>query len=292
MGRNISKNCSTDIIGGQAVIEGIMMVNKQNVSIAVRTPDNKIVKKKLTIKKQPKILQLPFVRGIVNLISMLVLGMKALNYSANIFAKEDEKDMTWYEILFFFIISLVFGITLFKFLPLMISTFVTKNLGSNFLFSTFEGLVKISIFVLYIYLISFFNDVKRLFEYHGAEHKTIYCQEAGLPLTVSNIKKFSTLHPRCGTAFILLVMTISIIFYTFIPLETTFINKLGIRLLLLPVISGISYELLRLSAKHKDNLFFKIFTSPGLALQKLTTREPTDDQIEVAIAAVKDVKSN
>ncbi len=285
-----------EYVGGQAVIEGVMMKAKDNTVTAVRKPSGKIIykKNKIISLTKNKFFGLPFIRGIVNLIEMLIIGIKALNYSTDIALEDETTDkhekMSWYHVLITILLSIGLALALFKLVPLLITELLKNNLSlfqNRYVFNITEGLIKISILVLYIYVISFFADIKRTFMYHGAEHKAVHCYEHKKKLTVDNARPYSTIHPRCGTSFILLVLAISIIVYIFLPLDVSFWVKYGLRLLLLPVIAGISYEVLKLSAKYQNNIFLKLIMAPGLALQKLTTNEPTDDQLEVALFSLK-----
>ncbi len=275
-----------DYVGGQAVIEGVMMRYKDNLATAV-LKKNKIIVKKEKIKfKSSKI---PFLRGIINLIETLYIGIKTLNYSAEMQLGKKEKKSSSSMMIFSLIFALIFALFLFKFLPLYLTRFIDKFLNLNsIIFNLLDGVIKISIFILYIYIISKMPDIKRVFQYHGAEHKAVNCYESGLKLTIKNVKKFSTVHKRCGTTFILLVLTVSIIVYIFIPKTMPFSMNLLLRILLLPFIASISYELLRLNARY-DNIITKILVTPGLLLQKMTTKEPNDKQIQVAIKALNGV---
>lgn len=281
----MKKSCDT--VGGQAVIEGVMMKSGDFISVAT-VKDKKISVKKMDyspIDKKFKIFKLPFLRGFSSLIEMLVLGMKALSYSANEFAGEDEK-LSKKEIALTMIISFVIAIGLFIVAPLIITRAVTSDKG--FVFNIIDGLLRILVFLIYLSLISLMKEAKRLFEYHGAEHKTVNCYEDGKPLSVRNIKKYSTIHPRCGTAFILIVLVISILVFSFITSDS-FIVKFVSRIVLLPVIAGFSYEILRLGKFFGKNPIYRFFIYPGLALQNITTREPDEVQIRAAVAALKDV---
>ncbi len=279
-----------DIIGGQAVIEGIMMMNGPKIAIAVRKPNKKIAFKYWRIKRmRSKLYNIPLIRGVVRLFVMLFVGLKALNYSTEMSLGEDEKELSSLEIIVMIALSFGLAIAIFKLIPLFMASLFSKNVSSNYvLFNVVDGVSKIGLFVLYVWSLSFFSDVKRLFQYHGAEHKAVHCYESGKKLTVNNVKGFTTLHPRCGTAFVMVVLTISIIVYTFIPSGTTFLEKFFMRLIYLPLIAGISYEILRASAGF-NNFIFKMITYPGLMLQKITTTEPDDEQIKVAIKALKKV---
>jgi uncharacterized protein YqhQ len=282
-------------IGGQAVIEGVLMRTNDKYAIAVRQPNGRIAVKKeeyVSRTKKSKILGLPFNRGVIMLWETMSLGYKALTYSANksLGEKEKKEELGASELAITLIISIVFTLLLFKFLPLLIATFLKNRLGgSNLLFNIIDGLAKFIILIAYILAISMMKDVKRLFQYHGAEHKTVHCYEENKKITVENVRKNSKAHARCGTTFILVVLFLSIVFYLFIPFNTNFWLKLLIRILFLPVIAGIAYEWIKFSGKHTNNFFAKILIAPGLLVQSLTTREPDDKQIEVAIKSLKAV---
>jgi len=280
-------------IGGQAVIEGVMMRNKDKLAVAVRDPKGNIVVKKerfVPLTKRNKLFGLFFVRGVFNLIDMLIIGIKTLNYSANISVGEKEEKLKWWHLALSLVGAIGFALFLFKFLPLLItqktSGFIQLNRAS---FNILDGVIKMLFFVVYIYLISMFKDVKRVFQYHGAEHKAVYCYEAKEKLNVKNCKKYSTKHPRCGTSFVFLVFVISVFVYSLLPKDITFFVNLGYRILLLPVIAGISYEVLKLAGKYKDKLLFRVIDAPGIWLQRITTKEPDDSQLEVAIKALESV---
>ncbi|MBL7100728.1 MAG: DUF1385 domain-containing protein [Nanoarchaeota archaeon] len=277
-------------VGGQAIIEGVMMRSANKMAIAVRNPKGKIVIKikKLNLLSE-RMKKWIFFRGIVNLVEMLSHGFKALNYSADIAMGEDKKKEKTNR--FFFVIMLLFsvglGLLIFKFLPLLAAQLI--NPSSNIVFNIIDGGIKLFIFIAYVYAISLMKDVKRVFQYHGAEHKVINCYETKEKLTVENAKKYSTLNPRCGTSFIMIVILVSILTYVFIPKTVPFLYKLLYRILLLPVIAGISYEILKLSARYEKNFFFRLFVKPGVWIQRITTREPDDKQLEVALVALKKV---
>lgn len=277
-------------VGGQAVIEGVMMRSANKMAIAVRNPKDKIVVKfkKLNLLSE-RMKKWIFVRGIVNLIEMLVHGFKSLNYSAEIAMAEDKKKekTSWFFFAIIFIISIGFGLLIFKFLPLLVAHLI--NPESNIVFNLIDGGVKLFAFVAYVYIISLMKDVKEVFRYHGAEHKTINCYEAKEKLTVENAKKYSTLNARCGTSFIIIVILVSIVTYVFIPKAVPFFYKLFYRIILLPAIAGVSYEILKISAKYEKNLFFRAFVKPGIWIQHITTKEPNDKQLEVALVALKKV---
>ena len=270
-----------DNIGGQALIEGVMIKNKDKIAIAVRKGKKIIVtKEKLKFKE----IQIPFIRGIINLFVIMYIGIKSLNYSSSVYTDEKEESSNW-GILFSLLFALFFGLALFKLLPLFLTTFFDKYFKvSNFLFNLIEGLIKIGLFILYVYLISLSKDVFRVFQYHGAEHKAVACYESGKKLTVKNVQTFRTEHKRCGTSFIFLVLLVSVIVYSFVPKDYFFWFKFILRIGLLPVIAGISYEMLKLGARY--NLFGWL-VYPGILIQKITTQEPDNKQVEVAISAVK-----
>jgi uncharacterized protein YqhQ len=275
-------------VGGQAVIEGVMMKSPSKVAIAVRKPNGKIsVKKKRHVswaKKYP-VLGLPVVRGFVELLEMLVIGMKALTYSANE-ASEDDEQIGKGEIAITFVLATLLTIILFIALPLFIAKHVTG--GTGFWFDLTDGLLRLAIFLLYVYFISKMKDMRAVFQYHGAEHCSVHCYEHGKKLTPENAIKFTTLHPRCGTSFLVIVIAISVVVFSFIA-DPRWVVKFFSRILLLPVIAGLSYEILKISAKFEKNPVAEIIVKPGLWVQKLTTRKPTKKQIEVAIAALKAV---
>ena len=278
-------------IGGQAVIEGVMFKAKNKISVAVRGQDKNIIVKNEKFKSltEKKGLNLPFIRGMIILVETLIVGMKTLNYSADLQVKEtvDEKGLGFWSVLFTFVFAIGLALFLFKFVPLFI-TDILVDLENKYVFNLVEGLIKLCILVGYIYVISLMPDVKRVFEYHGAEHKVINAYEHK---DLDNIKNHSRIHPRCGTSFIIFVIFLSIIVYIFVPLEFGFWAKFGLRILLLPVIAGIAYELIKLSGKYRKSKVLLGLISPGLLLQQLTTREPSDDQIEVALKAFREVQN-
>lgn len=281
-------------IGGQAVIEGIMMKNGDKYSVAVRTPSNEIevaleeYESCVPIKALGKI---PFIRGIFNFIDSLVLGTKTLTYSASFYEEEEEEDkkkgneklINAITVIF----SVVIAVGLFMLLPYFLSQFLRKWIISDVAIAACEGLIRVLIFVLYIIFISLMKDIQRVFMYHGAEHKCINCLENGRILTVENVKKASRVHKRCGTSFLFYVVFVSVILFIFIRVSDP-IMRVVVRLLLIPVIAGISYEIIRLAGRS-NNIFILILSAPGLWLQKLTTKEPDDSMIEVGIAAVSAV---
>ncbi len=281
-------------IGGQAVIEGVMMKGRKGWTVAVRGPNGNIHVKRELVSELPWILRLPVLRGFIALFSALFIGIKAIEFSASkAYEEEAGEDLSPVTLGFTIIFSVVIGIALFILLPL----YATKLLGfvfesvakSSLIFNLVDGIIRVFIFLLYIISVGLWKEMRRIFEYHGAEHKVIHAFENGEDLSVKNIKVFSPLHPRCGTSFLLIVMVISIFTFSFIPQEWTFIYKFLSRLILIPLIAGISYEFLKLSAKMQDNLIMKMLIQPGLLLQRLTTREPDEAQIEVAVRALEEV---
>lgn len=290
-------------IGGQAVIEGVMMKNGKKYAIAVRKPDHTIAIKtsvQTSIAEKYKILKLPIIRGVVNFIESMVVGIQTLTYSASFYEEGEEKSSfdRWFENTFkekgesilmgiTVCISLVLSIGIFMILPYLLTGFLENQLKSHTLVLALEGVVRIGIFLGYIVLISRMKDIQRVFMYHGAEHKTINCLEHGEDLTPENVKKYSRLHKRCGTSFLFIVMFISIFFFFFIRVDSILL-KVVFRLLLIPVIAGVSYEFIRFAGKNDSGLV-GILSKPGMMLQKLTTREPDRSMIEVAIKSVEGV---
>ena len=276
--------------GGQAVIEGVMMRSPLKYAIAVRRPDKEIILKigKLkSLSNKLKFLKWPIFRGIVNLVESLILGLKALTYSAEQATGEEEKINS---VEMFFTIVIAFGlfIVFFIALPTAMARYLDRYLSNVIVYNLFEGLLRISIFIAYLFFISKIKDIRRVFEYHGAEHKVIYTYEAGEELNVDNVKKHSTLHPRCGTSFIFIVLIMSILVFSLLGKQTLLL-RIAYRIAIIPIIAGLSYEILKLSAKNMNKTLVKWAVMPGLWFQKLTTNEPDDAQIEVAIKALKGV---
>ena len=292
-------------IGGQAVIEGVMMKNMDRYAVSVRKPNGKIetkVEECVSFAEKHPLFQLPVFRGMVNFLESMVIGMKTLNYSASFYEDEEEQTESRTEQLLekilgekaekiimgiVLVFSLAISIGLFMILPYIASEALGKLIRNEYVILFMEGIIRIVIFLGYIVLISRMEDIKRVFMYHGAEHKTINCLEAGVPLTPENVDNFSRLHKRCGTSFIFIVMIISMVFFFFIRVDTIWL-RIVLRLLFLPLVAGVSYEFIRL-AGSSDHPLVQIFSKPGLALQKLTTKEPDHSMIEVAIAAVEAV---
>lgn len=288
-------------IGGQAVLEGIMMKHNEEYAVAVRKPDGEISVKKEkyhSIVKWKVLTTTPFIRGVFNFIDSMVIGIKTLTYSASFYEEEEEEVLTKEAVKkkekkekllmgATVAFSVVAAVAIFMVLPYFLTSFLKGLIPSYQVRTVIEGLVRIGIFVLYVLLISRMEDIQRTFMYHGAEHKCINCIEHGLPLTVENVRKSSRQHKRCGTSFLFLVLAISIVLLLLIHVDSA-VMRVVVRILLLPVIAGISYEVLKLAGRS-DNILINLISSPGLAIQKLTTKEPDDDMIEVAIQAVEAV---
>ena len=280
-------------VGGQAVIEGVMMRGPGKLAVAVRKPNGEItvdLKDAGSVSDRYPILKKPFLRGVVSLVESLSYGMKALSFSAQASGEEEEgeESMSSLEMAGTIAVSVGLAVLLFVVLPTGAMKLLQNEGFSPMVLNLCEGLLRLGIFLLYIWGISRQKDIQRVFQYHGAEHKTIYTYEHGLPLRVENVRPFSTLHPRCGTNFLMIVMLIRIFLVTFLGWPSLWERILS-RILLMPVVAGISYEIIRFAGKHMDKPWVRAAILPGLALQKLTTRQPDDDQIEVAIASLKAV---
>lgn len=296
-------------IGGQAVMEGVMMRGPKEIAIAVRKPDNEIIIEKRPVAsalQKNKILKMPIIRGCVGFFESMIIGVKALMFSAQFFDIEGEETESkfdkWLEeklgdkikdvvIYFSVILSLVLSVGLFFLLPNFVAELlakVTPMAAEGTLRTLVEGAVRMAIFLTYILLVSQMNDIKRVFMYHGAEHKTIATYEHGLELTVENARKGCRLHPRCGTSFLIFVMIVSVVVFMIIPSGLFWWQRALFKILLLPVVAGISYEIIKFAGRH-ENWFTKLISMPGMWLQYITTREPDDSQLEVAIASLKAV---
>lgn len=304
--RKCRRSCG---VGGQAVLEGVMMKNKERYAVAVRKADGEIVvdtEEFDGVMAGSPLKKIPFVRGVFNFVDSLILGMRTLTWSASFFEEEEpseadsgkEKKPSLFEKLFgekaesvamgiTMTISMILAIAIFMILPYFISSFFSVYVRNASLIAIIEGVVRILIFLGYVVAISAMKDIHRLYQYHGAEHKCINCIEKGRPLTVHNVMRSSRQHKRCGTSFLLFVMLVSIILFFFIRVENP-VYRVGIRILLIPVIAGISYEIIRL-AGNSNNIIVRILSAPGLWLQKLTTKEPDEAMCEVAIASVEAV---
>ncbi len=280
-------------VGGQAVIEGVMMKGPKVLATAVRRPSGEIVYKKTILKpSMNRLTKIPFIRGGVILFETLVLGTKELSFSANEAGEEEEK-LEDKELILTVITALALGIGLFMVLPSIVSSFIFKGsmVGANIV----EGILRVIFFLVYIKVISLSKDIKRVFEYHGAEHKCIYAFENGEELVKEDAIKYTTLHPRCGTSFLLIVMLISIIVFTVLDLiipqpDATWLKvllKVILRVGFMPLVAGVSYEFQRYSSKHMENPFYRMMAKPGLKLQKITTKEPDLEQLEVSMVALR-----
>lgn len=270
-----------------------MMCGKEHIAMAVRKGDGSIsceIEKRKSITDRFTFLKWPFVRGTVNLIESLVLGFKALTYSANESAESEEEELTAGEMAFSVILALVLGVGLFFLLPAALAHFTKAYVTSSFAQNILEGVIRVAIFLVYIVAISKMKEIARVFQYHGAEHKTIHAYEAGVELTPANCQQFTTLHPRCGTSFMFIVMVISIFVFSVVGVENVWWRLLS-RIVLLPVVAGISYEFLKFTGRHMDNVIVRALSWPGLSLQKLTTREPDDEMLEVAIRSLQEVRA-
>ncbi len=289
-------------VGGQAVLEGVMMKNKEQYAVAVRKPDGEIdveVDVYQGVLHGSKLKEIPFVRGIFNFLDSMVLGMKTLNHSVTFYEDEDAKetatDRVFHKVFkdkaegimlgMVTLLSIVLAVAIFMVLPYYIASLFEEYIRNTSVMAIIEGLVRILIFIGYIVAITLMKDIKRLYQYHGAEHKCINCIEKGRPLTVHNAMRSSRLHKRCGTSFMFFVIFVSIIVFFFIRAESPLL-RVALRILLIPVIAGISYELIRLAGRS-DNILVKILSAPGMWLQRLTTKEPDESMIEVAIASVE-----
>jgi len=285
-------------IGGQAVIEGVMMRAPRSMAIAVRRPSGEIVVRKdvvVPLSERFPVVKFPIVRGAVALFSSLITGIKALNFSANEAMVEEEgnekEELSSWAMAGTMAVAFGFGILLFFILPLYATKLLTQLAvisDNNIVFNLVDGVIRVAVFLIYIWSISRMKDIQRVFQYHGAEHKSIFAFEAGDELTVDNVRRYSCLHPRCGTSFLLIVMLVSIVIFSLIPKLWPFVMKAGARVVLLPLIAGVSYEFLKWSAKNDHSRLVKLIIAPGLALQRLTTREPDDSQLEVAIRSMQE----
>jgi uncharacterized protein YqhQ len=292
-----NKDKSEIQIGGQAVIEGVMMRSPRWVTVAVRKSSGEIVIKKepyLPLSKRYRFLNLPILRGAVGLVETLYIGMKALTFSADIMVQEEEESkdtnpkkndlFTTLWLALTLVLGVGLALFLFFYLPLVLADFT--GIKQGFLFNLTSGLIRITIFLFYLWLITLWKSMRRIFEYHGAEHKSIFALESGEKLSLDNVRKYSTHHPRCGTSFLLIVMLVSIGVYIFLGRPQNVSERL-IRLLYVPLIAGISYEIIKLSGKKRNKRLIRALLAPGLWLQRLTTKEPDDEQLKVAIVALE-----
>lgn len=282
-------------IGGQAVIEGVMMKSPAGWTVAVREPGGGISLKTVRTEGLTGFLKWPVIRGVAALFQALTIGIRAIEFSGSIAYQEEagDKPLSPLSMALSLGAALLLAVALFVLLPLFVTklagTAVHSVAASSLLFNLVDGLLRVGIFLLYVFAIGLWREMRRIYEYHGAEHKVIYAHEAGEELTVENAKKYTPYHPRCGTSFLLIVMVISIVVFSFIPQSWSFAGKALSRLVLIPAIAGISYELLRFSARWQDNTLVGLMVLPGLLLQRLTVREPDNAQIEVALTAMSEV---
>jgi uncharacterized protein YqhQ len=280
-------------IGGQAVIEGVMMKSERAWSVAVRTPGGGIQVRNESLRALPRVLKLPLLRGVIALFHALIIGIKALEFSATASTDEEEEQISKTSIAITIGISIILSIALFILLPL----WATKLIGivfetvesSSVAFNVVDGVVRVGVFLLYVVLIGLWSEIRRVFEYHGAEHKVIHAFEDGQALVQGQIGQQSPIHPRCGTSFLMIVMVVSIFVFSLIPQPWPLWAKFVSRVVLIPLIAGSSYEVLKLTAKYRHNVVMRLLMWPGMSLQQLTTREPDDAQIEVALRALKEV---
>jgi len=276
--------------GGQAVIEGVMMRGKENVAVAVRKENEEIIVDKrefVSLTDRVKVLGWPLIRGVVALFQSLILGMRALTFSANQFSEEEE-ELTWWELVTTIGVAFALAILLFVALPAGIIRLIQPYIGANLVLNFIEGVLKVTFLLTYIAAIAQLEDIERVFEYHGAEHKVIHTYESELDLTVENTQQFSTLHPRCGTNFLLLVMIVSILLFSFFG-RPSLVNRVLIHIALLPLVAGISYELIKWAGQENAPWIANVIAIPGLYLQKFTTREPSADQLEVAMESLETI---
>jgi len=275
-------------VGGQAVIEGVMMRGVDHWSLAVRRPDDDIGVRDFPLvswMKRWPILKTPIVRGVVALVESLVIGVRALTMSANESLDEEQEELSKKEIGLTLVVAFAFAIGLFFLAPLFLTGLLRHQLGDGFVFWLIEGLVRVGIFVAYLAIVTRIKDLRRVFEYHGAEHMSIHALEHGEELTVANVEKYQTLHLRCGTSFLLIVMVVSIFVFALVKWPAWYWLILS-RIILVPLIAGISYEIIKFAGRHENNRVVRVIMAPGLALQWMTTKQPDSAQVEVAIAAL------
>jgi len=280
-----------DIAGGQAILEGVMMRHGTKIAAAVRRPDGEIVfqeREYVPLTKRYKPLGWMFIRGTISLFEMMIVGIRCLMFSAEVALSEEEVKPKGWEMYVSFIISFAIAIFFFIVVPAFFFTKIKYYIDNLILLNVLEGCVRLGMFLCFLSATLLMSDMRRVYMYHGAEHKTVFAWEDGQDLTVENVKKYSTRHPRCGTSFILFVMIVSILVFSLLG-RPDFLHRILYKILLMPVIAGISYEAIRFTGKYGQFKLVQVLSWPGLALQKITTREPDDDQIEVAIAAMKKV---
>ena len=279
--------------GGQAVIEGVMMLGQKCMAIAVRKPNNDISvsSKPLSGIHTAAAKKIPLARGIIVLVETMLLGIQAITYSANVSLEEEEVELKGGAFWGMLALTIAFAIGLFFVVPLLLTNLLDPHIQSSLVSNIIDSLIRISIFLIYLAAMNFMPDIKRVWAYHGAEHKTINAYENGVPLEVSSVREFPTAHVRCGTAFLLVTLVIAVIVFAFLGRPEIWLRILS-RIAFIPVISAVSYEITRFTARHTNKKVVRILLAPGLTLQKLTTREPDDAQLEVAISALKTVIEN
>lgn len=291
MNNDASNNTSKlENVGGQAVLEGVMMRGPHYWAVAVRQPDGQIITKEHKIKSalnKSKLFKLPLVRGIIALVENLIIGFKALNFSANASMGEEEQQISAFQMSLSFGFAIVLVVGLFMAIPFFVTKLTRSLIENKLIFTVIEGAIRISIFLGYIYLISLFKDIRRVFQYHGAEHKAVNAFENKELLNIESASKYSTIHLRCGTNFVLIVFIIAVIVFSFLP-TSSFVLRIGGKILLAPIIAGVAYEIIRKASKTKSKIIRGLI-QPGLLLQKITTKEPDEKQIEVALVALKKV---
>jgi uncharacterized protein YqhQ len=278
--------------GGQAVIEGVMFRSKKHMVVCVRQPNGEILTKTEEIKSLSdtyKVLKIPFLRGIVALFETLYLGVKGLYFSANVSLEEEEEKIEPKEMVVAFVLAMALAIFLFSIFPFFLANLLTNLFKlKGLIFVVVEGIIRVAIFMLYLSVVALVGEFRKVLQYHGAEHTVINAYEAGVELTVANAKKYSRLHPRCGTSFLVIVLIISILLFSLVP-SRDLATRLSYRIILIPVISSISYELLKISDRYKKSIVMKILVTPGLGIQYLTTKNPDEEKIAVALKAVQEV---
>ncbi|MDK2897544.1 MAG: hypothetical protein PWP04_1664 [Candidatus Atribacteria bacterium] len=276
-------------VGGQALIEGVMMRSPYRLAMAIRKPNGGIaleVKPQVPYFRKNKFLSLPIIRGVANLVESLVVGLKALSYSASIALEEEEEKMGTFDVILAILLAFGLFVGLFIALPTFLTSLVDRYISSVFLYNLVEGLIRIGIFLIYLFSISLLKDIRRVFEYHGAEHKAIFTLENGEELKPENARKYTTCHPRCGTNWLVIVMVISIFVFSLLGRPSLGVRIIS-RIMIIPLVAGLAYEAIKILSRYQDNPLARFLAWPGLALQRVTTREPDDSQLEVAFAALQ-----
>jgi uncharacterized protein YqhQ len=283
------------MVGGQAVMEGVMMRAPGAIATAVRREDGKIVcdvKKNLSLAATYPIFKWPILRGMASFVESLIIGVQTIMYSAQMYGEEDGEELTTWQMVLTLMLGAALAMGLFVALPLLATSLLQAAGVQKSLLALIEGVLRLLIFLAYIATVGLMPSMRRFYQYHGAEHKSIYCFESTEPLTVANVRKFSRFHPRCGTAFLLVVMVVSILVFSFVGWSNNVVLRVVERLLALPLVAGLSYEVIRAAGLHPESRFWKVVLKPGLWLQLLTTREPDDEMLEVAIEALNNAVHN